>query len=723
MVSCSKCGHEHPKGGGFCTNCGAPAAGALEGGGAVEEPRAAKSGGAVEEPSICAGCGVAVDASRQSCETCDARYPSPPLRALAQPGSGYWVAVRAEFTCNACRFKAPINHFELGDGVVCTRCGIEQRYGVRQWETLVDFAHEVGDFGAPGDQGRFPELPVGGTKPHARIGVRASWAKHEDLRYRASPGNPLCEACKAPVVVTERSGARLAVACSACGDRRAYETPASAQAWSLAGVCAGEHEADRRDVTVVESAGGVVALQCPNCSAPLTSVADDKGVFTCGFCNVPCRISTRTHARAGNKGVPQKTWWLYFDTPSKAREKARQRAEGERRKQQEKEKRRLEQEEARRRNDREHAARVEKQREREKKDERRAALPLLLVFASVPFIATAIFLPEYLKKKEKAEATLAEEESRPSEAKLLEYSFSMTDQEASELFGQEVKPGEPVKFKPPAVFEEAKLNGTNRAHAVDLKGGSKFNANAFAERLAKLVPLRGLYNQNYDPELGWIRISTHYTGSVDVAVNVKGERAAEVADAFFAAVRWAALDGPELSPAQLRIVQGPTLADVASVDASAPGARASAAVTEKLPFATCRTVTNLLTQKTELTCATQVYDRLFTKVTYSWDNAPTALLRSVTLQRYTPGPYRGSVPAADPTACLTGALGPGKEEVVDLATGRTALTWSAGKGKDPIVLDGNTVTFQTSDSAPATQPAGWAPDLPKVLGALSTCTL
>jgi hypothetical protein len=62
-------------------------------------------------------------------------------------------------------------------------------------------------------------------------------------------------------------------------------------------------------------------LGCPRCNAPLDKVKDADGSITCQYCSAQCRISTKTHAKAGHKDAPVKTWWLYFDAPSKQRKK------------------------------------------------------------------------------------------------------------------------------------------------------------------------------------------------------------------------------------------------------------------------------------------------------------------------------------------------------------------------------------------------------------------
>jgi hypothetical protein len=278
---------------------------------------------AFEEPAICPGCGILVDGSRQRCATCQAPYAA--LRALAQPARGYWAGVRATFHCNACKFDAPLNHFELVDAVVCTRCGHEQRHDRAEWKRLVEYAQFVADF-VPGTQGRFPDEETTVTKPFRDLGASESWAT--DQKMRATAGNPLCRTCKAPVVVERTGSGELVTVCSGCHARRTYELRAATDHGARGVVC-DEHEAGHSEAAILEGRGSVM-LGCPKCNAPLERVKDADGSITCQYCSAQCRISTRTHARAGHKDAPVKTWWLYFDAPSKQRKKllneARQRS-------------------------------------------------------------------------------------------------------------------------------------------------------------------------------------------------------------------------------------------------------------------------------------------------------------------------------------------------------------------------------------------------------------
>jgi hypothetical protein len=271
------------------------------------------------EVLLCAACGLAGDGA--TCHTCGALHGAARPRAEAQPKDGYFVGVQASFTCNACRFNAPLNHFDEDGAVVCTHCGLAQRYELERWAELVDLADEVGDLGAGGPDGRFPDpqLPLR-ENPHARLSERGAWARRS--LAAACPGNPLCRQCRGPVVVAGRDGARLDIACPRCGDRRAFELPESVRGCGrLAGVVADEHEVGGVEAKVEAQASGVALLRCPNCSGVLEGVSESAAIVTCGFCQATCRVSTPSHARAGHKGTPAKTWWLYFEGPSAFRAK------------------------------------------------------------------------------------------------------------------------------------------------------------------------------------------------------------------------------------------------------------------------------------------------------------------------------------------------------------------------------------------------------------------
>lgn len=277
---------------------------------------------AFKEPSICTGCGVLRDPTKKACGVCSAAYPAAPVRALAQPDQGFWVAVRGAFLCNACGYHGPLNHIEDGDGVTCVKCGVEQKFDT-SWKELVAVAHAVGDFGTPGHEGRFPDpaIRLVETKPHAQVGSGAPWV--EAPHGEVSLGNPLCRRCRAPVVAVS-GGVVFTTECSGCKERRSYER-APAKRYQLAGVVADEHEVDRREVGVQSNQGAMI-ITCPNCNGAISGITQSDGACTCQFCGAQCRISTRTHARVGHRDTPRKVWWFYLTGPCGERKQILRRA-------------------------------------------------------------------------------------------------------------------------------------------------------------------------------------------------------------------------------------------------------------------------------------------------------------------------------------------------------------------------------------------------------------
>lgn len=656
------------------------------------------------QPPICKGCGILVDASRTSCRTCQTAHASPPLRAAAQPAGGYWVAVRGTFICNACRFEVPLNHFELGEGVVCTRCGLEQRYDESNWRDLTDFAHAVGDlFSRPSEPNPFSDL-----------GTRRSWA--QEKRWRASPGNPLCRACKSPRVVLAKRGRELDVGCTGCAEKTTYELPERIRIERLGGVLADEHEKGRSEASIVDE-NGVVVLRCPNCSAPLTGVKDEDGIVTCGYCKVPCRISSRTHARAGHERTPVKTWWLYFDQPSLRRERLAREAREEAA---ERERQRRAAERAQREAVKalERAKKVEAE---AKASEWKALMPLLSVMVLAPIAGGVIWFQHHKKESEAEKARAAEESARPGDDAILKYSFAMTSEETTALFGPAARPGAKVKLRPGGLFQEVELGlGAGPTYNVSFLATKKLDADRTIARLAKLSPNHLVTEMNGMREIHVGRTAIRFEtrampsqgGRLSVMTWVKGEQGRIAADAFLAAAKYAALDGPEPTPEQLLLLNGPPLADAARFDVTVPIEGATAAFEKAFVTADCKAINDLLAGRTELVCTAEVDDRTIDKIQLAWPSSEKAHLRRV---RFT------KRKDADPTACLTGALGEGEKKVLDFASNRGELRWPLGKRGDHVALDGAGIEIRSRDGAKPEERPDWLPEYERVVNVIAGC--
>ena len=703
MEQCGQCGAQLSAGASLCGSCGA-----------ARGPRPAP---AVEEPLICAGCGILVDGSRAACEACGGAYGAAPVRAHAQPGNGYWVAVRATFTCNACDFDVPLNHFELDEGVVCTRCGLEQRYEPSSWQDLVTFAHGVGDVGVPGPEGRFPDAAqrLLQPKPYADLGLDDSWAYEDD--FQASPGNPPCRTCRAPYVVVARRDRALEVACSRCPDRRAYELPARAPG-GLAGVLADEHAQGGREAALLDD-NGVSVLRCPNCSAPLPGVKDADGVVTCGYCQVACRISSRTHARAGHKNTPAKTWWLYFEGPSALRGEllAAARADAA-----EAERRRERAAQAMRTRADRDAAAARARRAAEAAKRRGRTLSLAAVVGSTVLVGGLWYSIVYRPGVQERAAAAQAAAKRAGDDAVSGYAFALSHGETAALFGGDLGPNTTATLRDGGVFERVYFTGDafrrGRGYGLGLAPGPRYDLETALARLARLVPNRLrddpprrelASNQRGVLRVGpaGIQISLHATGALDL----------ELAEAMLAAVKHATLDGPVPTAAQLRSLNGPSLGDVARFDAAVPIEGASAAFARAFPDGKCGTIDDLLAKRTELVCTIDVDDPRIREVRLAWPSTAKAHLGSAALAWWT----QTSKTSAYPIGCLEQALGPGEQKVTDFASGSGQLVWKLGARGDTLTLDGGSLTFGARDGVAPGEIPDWVAHYAKVVDAVAAC--
>lgn len=320
-----------------CASCGHAAA-AVRAAPVIDEATLAAAGETLE---VCRGCGVVALPGAARCEVCDAEHESPRLRVPRLfDGRFAWVAVRTRFECRSCGHKSPLNHLDLDESVLCVACGVEQAFKSRGWERPLKHAHGVADLSGPSPEGRFPEpaLSIAEHNPFADVGVARVWAfsgrqgkgvgagAHESLEIEAAPGHPLCDECRTPLAIAERTNERLTLRCPACGADRRHPLPPQAQG-RVAGVLTTELANERRDVGLLVDAGGAVAVTCPYCSAPL-DLSGACTVVTCRYCSVTSRLPSSVLLRLGFKSVRPLVWWMLFEGPSSRRVEANGAARG-----------------------------------------------------------------------------------------------------------------------------------------------------------------------------------------------------------------------------------------------------------------------------------------------------------------------------------------------------------------------------------------------------------
>jgi hypothetical protein len=251
-----------------------------------------------------------------------------------------WAAVTSAFTCRSCAFLAPLDGLALDGSVECAQCGLRQAFDPESWRAPLAFAHDVADLAGPSPEGRVakPRVWIGSDNPHGEVGVTttlkscaSSGGGGDDVRalfggasaqramsLDAAPGCPVCTRCAVPLEIGFDGGATL-TRCPRCGEaaRHVLGERAAALCPTLAGVVSVD-DSDRPRARVAASAGGVIALACPACGAPLH--ATDGRRATCTFCKAIALLPRYGAAPAASGAqVKAQLWWVLFKGPSAAR--------------------------------------------------------------------------------------------------------------------------------------------------------------------------------------------------------------------------------------------------------------------------------------------------------------------------------------------------------------------------------------------------------------------
>ena len=272
---------------------------------------------------ICRQCGIVAPLEAQHCEAC--RQPLAQTRAPAPADvvDRAWVAVRCGFTCNSCRFLAPLDSLDADGAVECAHCGLRQRFDVERWSDALSFAHAVGDLSGPAPEGRNPDpvIWIGSENPHATTGLSRAFehATFGVLAIDACPGHPVCGRCREPLAVAARPGA-VDTRCTRCGDRATHTITSAAVSLcpTLVAAVSEELRSDRPKARAAATAAGVVALSCPSCGAPL-ELTEAGTVQTCRYCRASCIVPHQSVARALARTPEPAVWWLYFQGQSEQR--------------------------------------------------------------------------------------------------------------------------------------------------------------------------------------------------------------------------------------------------------------------------------------------------------------------------------------------------------------------------------------------------------------------
>jgi hypothetical protein len=251
-----------------------------------------------------------------ACEVCNQPLASVRVASPAEPIDRVWVAVRCGFTCNSCRFLAPLDALDADGAVECAHCGLRQRFEVERWRDALAFAHGVGDLAGPAPEGRNPDpvLWIGSENSHVNTGVTRTFeqATFGTLAIDAAPGHPVCGRCREPLALSARPGA-VETRCPRCGDQATHSISSAAVDLYPALVAAVSEElrSDRPKARAAATSAGVIALSCPSCGAPL-ELSEAGTVQTCRYCRASCIVPPQTVARALRRTPEPAVWWLYF---------------------------------------------------------------------------------------------------------------------------------------------------------------------------------------------------------------------------------------------------------------------------------------------------------------------------------------------------------------------------------------------------------------------------
>ncbi|MEZ4293998.1 MAG: hypothetical protein R3B70_03400 [Polyangiaceae bacterium] len=276
--------------------------------------------------AICRSCGIVAPEQAGTCAECGRPIAEVRVQVPPQGADTYWVAVKCGFTCNQCKFLAPLDGLDVDGAVDCAHCGLRQRFDVSAWRGALAFAHAVGDLAGPDPEGRAPHpaIWIGDINPHAKVGVELAYAdgaqKVETIDIQASPGHPVCKRCRVPLTVSLGGHGRVNTRCMTCGDEASFTLSDAGRAGypALVAAVADEHRTDRPRAQPMPTQAGVIAIRCPGCGAPL-SVQGSEKLQTCGFCKAACFVAGRNLAKFLQKTPEPEVWWLLFRGPSEER--------------------------------------------------------------------------------------------------------------------------------------------------------------------------------------------------------------------------------------------------------------------------------------------------------------------------------------------------------------------------------------------------------------------
>ncbi|MBX3185228.1 MAG: hypothetical protein KIT72_08135 [Polyangiaceae bacterium] len=183
--------------------------------------------------------------------------------------------------------------------------------------------------------------------------------------------------------------------------------------------------------------------------------------------------------------------------------------------------------------------------------------------------------------------------------------------------------------------------------------------------------------------------------------------------AYWALARWAAFDGEKPTAEQLKLINGPTLEEIATLDGSVTVEQATDAFHRQLPAGWCRT-------QAGVTCVADVGDELIDEVRWRWPNGLRARVQEARLALRKA--HHGAEAQRTIAGCLNPLLGESEELVIDYVKGVRNFRWKDDVGGG-VVLGERELVLSAGDQAPLDQPGAWVERFPKIVAALDHCKL
>ncbi len=334
-------------------------------------------------------------------------------------------------------------------------------------------------------------------------------------------------------------------------------------------------------------------------AAQLQRTADCDGnaaVIHCRFCEIAVRIPSHALRSLGSDDPRELRWWLYFSGVSAAREKLARnvvtQADEEQKRREEAARREATARAERAAKGRAAAEAAEAAEQKRKRDNRFVALALGAFFTIGPAFGAGVYLYGRYKRSHPKQTASAPPTTTRTDDLLKRFDFTKPVSNAEQLFGVKSSDGKSldVDFNPAGVIAHAHISYGNQSGvwAFTLTGSHWLNE--AWHNVARLAPHHayGWSSQNYSlngASLGVGHTPENEKITMNHATNVLQAKALWDAALYMA---YSDSGQPKPPPAELALLNGPKLTELASLDLRLSADKASAKdAFSKYPASSC----------------------------------------------------------------------------------------------------------------------------------------